>query len=313
MTEALRRCRSITESPPRVLVRQMSDLRKIKSVSSFLKRIRQLRKKWEVRSGKELWFRGESREYDTPLRPELYRPAHGSRRIRSTSRLLKVERHLYEAFQRLAVQFVPDESRGDDWEWTAYFLMQHHGAPTRLLDWSDGALMALHFAVRNDQDDDVDAIVYVLEPDSLVSELTDHHYPKARQIWRKYVEAHPSLELSPDSDEDCYIPNRVKLPPSPMVLTYDHLTRRIAAQRSQFIVFGADHGWLSDRVSNDARWIDRIRIDAHHRVLIRQELRDSGVTESVIFPDLDGVGRELGILWQDLRRNGNRANGQSSD
>jgi len=33
------------------------------------------------------------------------------------------------------------------WEW--YFLMQHYGAPTRLLDWSDGALVlvALYFAL----------------------------------------------------------------------------------------------------------------------------------------------------------------------
>jgi hypothetical protein len=31
---------------------------------------------------------------------------------------------------------------------------------------------------------------------------------------------------------------------------------------------------------------------------IRDELRVYGVTEAVIFPDLDGLGRELNQLWQ---------------
>ena len=52
----------------------------------------------------------------------------------------------------------------NSWEW--YFLMQHSGAPTRLLDWTEGALIALYFAVRNKLDE-TDAAVWVLNPWSL--------------------------------------------------------------------------------------------------------------------------------------------------
>jgi hypothetical protein len=31
------------------------------------------------------------------------------------------------------------------------------------------------------------------------------------------------------------------------------------------------------------------------------ELRQAGVTESVIFPDVDGLGRELPMIWEERR------------
>ncbi len=31
----------------------------------------------------------------------------------------------------------------NDWDW--YILMRHHGVATRLLDWTEGALLALYF------------------------------------------------------------------------------------------------------------------------------------------------------------------------
>ncbi len=80
-----------------------------------------------------------------------------------------MEARLFEEFKRWAVQ-LSEYDGDDDWYW--YLLLQHTGGATRLLDWSDGALMALHFAVRNPEDDDkkADAFVYVLESYRLVAE-----------------------------------------------------------------------------------------------------------------------------------------------
>jgi hypothetical protein len=85
------------------------------------------------------------------------------------------------------------------------------------------------------------------------------------------------------------------------VLDFPHITRRIAAQRSRFIVLGTEPNWISDEYKKADSTIKMIVIPKEFRAGVRQEVRDCGVTESVIFPDLDGIGREMKQLWEDRR------------
>jgi FRG domain len=142
-------------------LRHMSTtLETVSSLGQYTERVCEIRSSWGLAEHKELWFRGEKRDYgNTRLRPTLYRPPRARGRLKPISELLSVEDSLFEAFQKCNPQ-LSDTVISDDFD--GYLLMQHHGGPTRLLDFSDGSLMALHFALRNKRADESDSLVYVL-------------------------------------------------------------------------------------------------------------------------------------------------------
>lgn len=150
----------------------MPNSESVDSLGKFIDRISAIRRSWGLAKHKELWFRGESKDHgNTILRPELYRPSSAEVPLKPIWKLLDIENDLHREFQRNAVNLSNEKTSEEDWEWDSYFLMQHHNGPTRLLDWSDGALMAMHFALRNKADDTYDARVYVLESYRLSEQL----------------------------------------------------------------------------------------------------------------------------------------------
>jgi hypothetical protein len=114
-------------------------------------------------------------------------------------------------------------------------------------------------------------------------------------------------ELPEEEFERLYLPageedlNQLSPPTVPLLLDFPHITRRVAAQRSRFLVFGTDPAWLAKEATKSGSWIESIVVDGGSCYRIRRELRDSGVTESVIFPELDGLGREMRQFWLDRR------------
>jgi FRG domain len=99
------------------------------------------------------WFRGHACA-DWKLSPKLYRYGLPKRGIRI------IEDEIRQEFIMRAPSLT-DAGPQNTWEW--YFTMQHSGAPTRLLDWTEGALIAAYFAAR-DSKGDADAAVWALDP-----------------------------------------------------------------------------------------------------------------------------------------------------
>jgi hypothetical protein len=281
----------------------------VNSLGAYLSAVGRIRKRWKVPARDELWFRAEDLSYrKTRLQPGLYRPRSSGIR-KTVNKLLEVENELYEEFRRCAPQLSDSRLTSDNWEWDSYFLMQHHRVPTRLLDWSDGALIALHFAVRDKpRPPKSGSIVHVLDPYWLLDEL-DAHPDRADTIyrWEQFVKQNPAYDsdewerLYLPADDDDVRDRLLDTPAIPMLWDTPHLTRRVAAQRSRFMIFGTDPSWLAKLVRRKNARLVSITIPVGSINRIRQELRDAGVTESVVYPDLDGLGRELKQLWE-MRR-----------
>lgn len=286
-------------------------LNNVSPLGKYLSAVRAIRKRWKVPADHELWFRAEdSAHRQTHLQPGLYRPKKSGGRTFSTAKLLEIKNNLYEEFGRCAAQLSEARVQSDDWEWDSYFLMQHHGVPTRLLDWSDGALIALHFAVGDKPiPAETGATIFVLDPYWLLDVLAeDPDRADAKNRWRQYSEENPN-ETTEDEWERLYLPSDqdddedplLATPEIPILWDSPHVTRRVAAQRSRFMIFGTDPSWLANLLKKRNSYITAIRIPVSSVRSIRQELRDAGVTESVVFPDLDGLGRELKQRWNARR------------
>jgi hypothetical protein len=255
------------------------------SVSEFLKRVKEIRDDWWSHDQDPWmpWFRGHQRA-DWKLQPKLYRD-YGPRLVD----MLHIEDEIREEFvvRAPALSHIKPAEQSD-WDW--YFLMQHFGAPTRLLDWSEGAFIGLYFAVR-DNPGFYDAAVWVLDP-----------YKLNERVVGKQELICPTISMNSAGKKSLkrWLPpadlQRKKLPSAPVPILPAQIAQRISSQRSCFTLHGSDQNGL-DKLEQDNLLI-KIVIPASDVAKIRRELEIYGIDEVTIFPDLDGLGRCVGARWK---------------
>ncbi|WP_424325730.1 FRG domain-containing protein [Gordonia sp. (in: high G+C Gram-positive bacteria)] len=236
------------------------------------------------------WFRGiSSTQYE--LKPTLYRlKSEASGPVLGINRLLDVEEWLLDRFSERSAPFREGPSPVVKIDYL--FEMQHYGVPTRLLDWSESALVALWFAVQG-KADEFDAAIWVLNP----AKWNDLVFSQQRSV-NNVLSPHSETV---DSMQPWTATRRDVLADPPVCIYGVHNTKRIVSQRGVFTLGGLSTSSIEDQAGELARagscsskdLLFRITIPAAARPQIRAELVNLGFTQSMIFPDLTGLAREL--------------------
>jgi hypothetical protein len=234
------------------------------------------------------FFRGQSYCYGT-LTPKIYRPEF--------ARLSQFEKYyepwyFYE-FSRLAPGlYQPTPAIEDRLAWL--FLMQHHGAPTRLLDWSEDPLVALFFAVKDMPDKDGE--FWVLEAGKL--NLSTYGKDKFPIPTNKSL-----LFLADQATRNEAVPKLLKKhdlskQPGPLALYPTLSFPRMIAQSSVFTIHPPSLQDLA-QLSN-LGFLRRFLITAGLKRELLASLSYLQINQRRLFLDLDGLSQSI-MLEMDLR------------
>ena len=261
-----------------------------KDINEFLKYTIQIRKElFEEGDAWGPWFRGQ-RKATWKLVPKLYRGKFGN-----YNKLQKdeIEDEIREEFIGRAPMFF-EHKPADEWEW--YFLMQHYGTPTRLLDWTDGAILGLYFAVK-DNTGEHDAAVWMLDPWELNNITLDTNKDEVISPCACGVTDKDKTQVGPWLPKQ-FTKKLKDLPDYPIAIYPPHIDRRISCQRSCFTIHGNDPNALEKLWKSRRKCLARIIIPSSQTASIRHDLSMCGIDESTIFPDLTGLSHAVSSRWR---------------
>jgi len=172
---------------------------------------------------------------------------------------LENELECLEEFKRMAIQHNSDIKNYSSWDLLA--LAQHHGFPTRLLDWTSNPLAALWFAFYN-----------------------ENNITGKRCIWGLLAN---NKSLAADFNKEAFFQTRT------VVFRPNHVTIRITAQNGWFTnhqYLNENHPFnpLEEQNGYEIK-LAKFIFDNKMRIEILKTIDILGINQYTLFPDLDGL------------------------
>ena len=212
--------------------------------------------------------------------------------MRSGADYKRVEPHLLRQFKKYAYSHIED--KGNEWFWLS--VGQHHGLPTRLLDWSYSPDVALHFATANTTKMDKDGAVWMI------------NYKKAHESLpaslRGIVEEEQTWILTTDILDRMFknlreLDAKGRERPEDFVIFYEPpaIDQRIYNQFAYFSINSRPDLLLDDWLATRPDVWRKVIIKSKLKWEIRDKLDQRNISERVLFPGLGGLADWLGRYY----------------
>jgi hypothetical protein len=223
-------------------------------------------------------FRGQA-DISWTLEPSIVRVLRGQ----SAADVMDKEKQAIDEFRKHAHLYLNTSVTGEPSDLLAWLtLMQHYGAPTRLLDWTTSAYVATYFAV--DSSWSTDGAVWL---------FTLLNVKQAMDL--KYGEITASNLNLPLMNQTYFEPTS---PPHLSPLIRMVATERMIAQQGLFTICRqplVNHAEaIEDALQSDiSRYARKVIIPAKLKPEFLRRLRTMNIAANSLFPGIDGVGRSV--------------------
>ncbi|MCR4924243.1 MAG: FRG domain-containing protein [Lachnospiraceae bacterium] len=200
----------------------------------------------------------------------------------------QLEPAILESFAKYAINDEPSIVQS---VWRQMIFGQHYGLPTRLLDWTQSALVALNFATTEENlsnMDKHDCMVWRINMSEIVNSLPDIYRSAVNNKHSTIFTVDMLKELTGNSlnkyDRDMGDSSMVIIePPS--------LNQRIINQHSFFAVVPMGIADIEEFLNKNTTDSVKYIIDKGLRWRIRDMLDQLNMSERIVFPGLEGVSK----------------------